>query len=177
MSRSEKCKIKVVNECDGIPTSIEVRGKAYNVVSDGFLGEVKLDLGEVKDLQLKDVPLNLCIHIQPVPELFNTIIVCFGEATAAIWETPKYYGQCIGIEHYFNIIKKVAEKMHFNIISEVREENRYFLELSMDFKEDTTVQEVYERFNKLNLEIASILSQCEKFIENILKTYESGERE
>jgi hypothetical protein len=172
MSEVEQFKIRVVSEREGIPTKIEVCGKTYNVASEDFLGEIKLDLGEVKDLRLKDIPLKLCIHIQPVPELFHTIVVGFGEATGVIWETPKYYSQCIGIEHYFNIIKKVAEKMHFNIISEVREENRYFLELSMDFKEDATVQEVYECFNKLNLEIDSILSQCKKFIENILKTYE-----
>jgi hypothetical protein len=150
--------IKVLEKQDSIPTKIAIGERTYDVIPKGCVGEAMVEIEQVKNVKLKEIPESLCLY-NYTPELFYTINMFKGQATMVIVEVPKYYDELMPLNDYFDLIKNIAGKMGCKVVSEDRKENQYFMKLTKDFTEDTTVLEVYEVFGKLNAEIISTMNQ------------------
>ena len=167
--------VKFEGEYFLVPTKIEISGQTYQaeVLDDFPLGEVSVELEQLRGVRLKEIPDSIHIYCD-VPQLLGELKVSKGTASLEIWRSPKLYRGFIPINSYFDVIKKIASKMGLEILNEERDDNMYRLELTK-FSEEVTVAEVCESFEELSVKIRDAGHLVEEFTESVLKSIDSSE--
>ncbi|MEM2507595.1 MAG: hypothetical protein QXK47_00130 [Candidatus Bathyarchaeia archaeon] len=149
-----------------VPVKVAIDGKEYVCECEDVTGKIYgLDIEEIEGLKLGGIPENLELDIDTSIGLLK-LRNCYSSLEIA--HKTRHWRNNVLIDNYFRLLRNLALKNGFDVISVGEDENLYWVELAKMFPQGTETGEAYEVFRKFVGKADNIVRFLNNLVDGIL---------